>query len=219
MALAALAAAACAGPPQEVGRYDPLNPGQPRVEERTPVRNFEALIGARQLEDDEAWDPLDDQFEVGLGFQIPLLGERSEARLDLADYVDWDFGIRYAFDQSDVSGVSVGQPDRELDAETWDASIGLLVTPGAEEAWIRPYVGVGAALLYTDVEFLGPTGFGRDSSTLFTAYARGGVRFRFRQGQYFGIDARWLFGDDGDVDGLDASAEALSVAFLFGARF
>ncbi|MEM1449295.1 MAG: hypothetical protein AAF957_26320 [Planctomycetota bacterium] len=219
LAAAALLTASCAAwpgerqvPPQVPSEWD-----DGRIEVEKPNRTFDAVLGTRKLEDEAAWAPLGEQAEFGISFQTPFLGTRSEARLDLADYFDWDVSIRFAYDDARVTppmatdSVSVG-------SRTWDVGGGLLFVPFAERTMLQPYVGGGVALLFTDVRWLDGSNVRSDTGAVLAGYLRGGLRIQLTKGRYFGADARWV-SDGADVDGVGASASSLALSFLFGASF
>lgn len=184
--------------------------------EKTGI-TFEFTFGPREFEDEAAWSPLASQREVGIAFQTPLLGVRSEERRDLADYFDWDFGVRYAYGDGRVVPAG-GTESLSLGARTWDVSGGLLFVPISPRAMLQPYLGGGLAILFTDVDVVVGTALQRQSDTFAAGYVRGGLRIQIRRGQYFGVDARWLSGS-ADVEGVGASADATTISFLFGAQF
>ncbi len=223
----ALAAAGCAAPPPEPSptqgllgrdrwygtssRYDYREAGD------TPF-TFDTTIGVRMLADEAAWSPVDDQFEVGLAFQVPLLGPDGYNSGSPLDAVSWDFGFRYAFDESKVSDAG-GTVVSQLDARTYDVAGGLLISPLTRRAPFEPYVGVGVALLFTDIEqeSLGITTSETDS--VISAYVRTGARVDLGRGRHVGFDVRWLSGGGARVDGIGADTEGLSMSFLFGVHF
>lgn len=213
LAAAALLTASCAAWQGEA----PERWEDGRIEVEKPNRTFDAVVGTRKLDDEAAWAPLGEQAELGISFQTPFLGTRSEARLDLADYFDWDLSIRFAFDDARVTPVTGGD-SVSVGSRTWDVGGGLLFVPFAERTLLQPYVGGGVALLFTDVRWLDGSEARRDTGAVLAGYARGGLRIQIHRGRYFGLDARWLSGG-ADVDGVGASASSLALSFVFGAVF
>lgn len=179
---------------------------------------FDTTVGVRMLTEDAAWAPVDDQVDLGLSFQVPLLGPdgyRSESPFRA---VSWDLGFRYAFDDSESTDAA-GTVLSDLDARTYDIAGGLLLSPLTRRAPIEPYVGAGIALLLTDVErqTLGVSASETDSAL--SAYVRTGARIDVGGGQHVGFDVRWLSGGDERIDGIGADAGSLSLSFLFGIHF
>jgi len=184
------------------------------AEARTrPVFRFDTLVGARAFADDRAWEPLDDQLDLGVSYVTPLLGERSVHFDRFSDWLSWDLGIAYAFDRSD-------RADVEVESQIFDLSAGLIFEPPRPDLRLSPYVGAGWTLSFTDFdEEVGGMKF-RERDVVGSPYLRGGMRFRLDPYRHVGVDVRWRApGDDEFVDGVGGSIESTTVALLFGAAF
>lgn len=219
----ALALAACSAPAAPL--QDPMPEsdwvqraiaGDPYIRQLEARSVLDAFVGSRSLSEDGAWAPLDDQFDVGLSWQPPLLGEYRSDNQFLDAALAWDFGFRFAYDRADVPGV--GGND-ELESRTYDLSGGLLLDTGRRDLFVSPYVGAGMALLFTDVERNGPDTPFEERDSVVGGYVRGGARFRLDRRSHVGVDVRWLFGADDAIDGIGASADSVTVSFVMGVRF
>lgn len=177
-----------------------------------PVYSFETLIGSRTMSDEAGWAPLDRQIDIGIAMQTPLLGSNTETLPSVLAGLRWDFGLRYAGD--DASGAG-----GDLRARTIEATGGLMLEPSDRYLILRPYVGGGLSLAFTDVEETVMDEVFDNSDTVTSGYVRGGFRFQFSSKQHFGIDFRYLTGGSNDVDGIGASAESMTISLIFGARF
>lgn len=220
---ALLLAAGCAAAP--AGPKLPVRAGQERPQDRRlsdlissdphltqPAFDFETLIGSRTMADDAGWDPLDRQLDLGIAMQAPLLGTNRETLPPVLSGLRWDLGLRYAQDDVTRGGDS-------LDARTIEATGGLLLEPTDRTLRLWPYVGAGLSLAFTDVEETFADDVFENRDTLTSGYVRGGLRFLFSARQFFGVDLRYLTGGGNDVDGIGATAESMTISFVFGARF
>lgn len=184
------------------------------AEARTrPLFRFDTLIGQRAFDDDLAWEPLDDQLDLGISYVTPLLGDRSVLLDRFSDWWSWDLGIAYAFDRSD-------QGDVEVESQIVDLSAGLLFEPPRPDLRLVPYAGGGWTISFTDFdEEVGGMKF-RERDVIGSPYVRGGLRFRFDAYRHVGVDVRWRApGEDGFVDGVGGSIESTTISLLFGAAF
>lgn len=190
--------------------------GDPYIQATEPQYTFETMLGAREMNSDSAWAPLDDQLNVGISWQPAIYGVRDPDHWLLGRALSWDFGVHYAYDRSDVSGPL--QSGR-FESRTIETSGGLILEPWNPNWRIRPYVGAGFSILFTDVELEGDIDPFREKDTATGGYLRTGARFQWNSRQHFGVDLRWLFGTEDPIDGIGADADAMTVSFIFGARF
>lgn len=177
-----------------------------------PVFRFDTTVGARAFEDDAAWEPLDDQVDLGISFITPFLGIRSVQYDQFTDWLSWDLGIAYAFDSS-------SRGDVEVESQIVDLSAGLIFEP-PRPSRLSPYVGGGWTLSFTDFdEQVGDLTF-RERDVIGSPYVRGGLRFLLDPYRHVGVDVRWRSpGGDEFVDGVGGTIESMTVALLFGASF
>lgn len=190
--------------------------GDPYIRQLEARQVLDAFVGIRSMEDDAAWAPLDDQFDAGLSWQSPLLGERRSRNALLDSALMWDFTARFAYDQADILGL--GGSD-EIETRTWELSGGLILAPWRDEILLSPYVGGGMSLVFTDIERDGlDSPFEERDNTLGT-YVRAGARFDLGQRRHVGVDVRWLTGTDDAIDGIGAGGDSVTVSFVMGMRF
>ncbi|MEC7232039.1 MAG: hypothetical protein VX015_14865 [Planctomycetota bacterium] len=222
----ALAAVGCAAPPaplglevpgaQEEGRIQRAIADDPYVRGLRARSVLDSFVGSRSLDAGEAWSPIDDQVEVGISWQPPLLIDDRSGRSLLDDALAWDFGIRFAYDEADLPGPGGNDV---LRSRTYDLSGGLILDAGRNDLVVSPYVGAGMALLFTNIERAGPDVPFEESDSVVAGYVRGGARLRLDGRSHVGVDVRWLLGADDAIDGVGASADAVTVSFLMGVRF
>ena len=190
-----------------------LDPYIRRLEARSVLDSF---VGSRSLDAGDAWSPLDDQFDVGISWQPPLLLTDRSGPILLEGALAWDFGIRFAYDEADLPGPGGNDV---LRSRTYDLSGGLLLDSGRHDLIVSPYVGAGMALLFTDIERSGSDTPFEERDSVVGGYVRGGARFRLDSRSHIGVDVRWLLGADDALDGIGAGADAVTFSFLMGVRF
>lgn len=214
VALAALALGACAAPPTAPapsatqaarGDYGPRYAAAAygRQEEVLPFQ-IDALIGMRRMRADAAWDPLDEQFELGAALRAPIAA---------SEFVSFDSAIRYSFDSTERAGTQV-------DTQTIEIDLGLVLSLAPPGALVQPYLGAGLAVLFTDFEIDPANGnYARDREADLGRYVRGGLSVEFSPAQLIGVELRYLDGGDANLAGRSASVDSFGVALTFGARF
>lgn len=220
---AALAALGCTAQPvhpplisQESARIRRSITGDPYIRQLQARSVLDSFVGSRALDAEDAWSPLDDQFDVGISWQPRLLGTGRSGRSLLDDALAWDFGIRFAYDEADIPGLGGNDV---LRSRTYDLSGGLILDTGRTDLVVSPYVGAGMALLFTDIERSGPDSPFEENDSVVGGYVRGGARVRLDGRSHVGVDVRWLLGADDAIDGVGAAANAVTVSFLMGIRF
>jgi len=160
-------------------------------------------LGLRDVQDDEAWEPVDDHLDVGVTIRTPIPSATRAA---------FDLGVRYGYDESERGTTEVESQIIELDA-------GLLFAFADPGTLVQPYVGAGLALVFVDNETTVDTAATREREAALGRYLRTGLAVEFRPAQLVGLELRYLDGDDVQLDGRDIALEAYTVALTFGARF
>lgn len=188
----------------------------PYIRQLEPRSVLDAFVGSRSLDAAEAWSPLDDQFDVGISWQQPVVNRRRPSGPFLRDALTWDFGLRFAYDEAELPGL--GGTD-VLRSRTYDLSGGLLLGTGRRDLLISPFVGAGVALLFTNIERSGPATPFEEHDSVLAGYVRGGARFHLDSRSHVGVDVRWLLGAEDAIDGIGAGADAVTVSFLMGLRY
>lgn len=166
--------------------HAPAARSAPAVTEGRPSGLLEVDLGARSLDDDEAWDQI--EHPAVLAFGGTWLG----------DPLGLELGVSLAADSTTVGGVDVTDTFVELSA-------GPRFTFG--EGPLMPYLGVGVALVAVEVE--GEQGglSVSDDDTTAGFYAHGGLIFRIGSVFHIGLDARLLRGSSVQVFGVDTDAD------------
>ncbi len=223
---AALAAVGCATPPapllpegraaQEDDRIQRAIARDPYISQLEARSVLDSFVGSRSLDAGETWSPLDDQLEVGISWQPPLSSDGRAGPWLLDDALAWDFGLRFAFDEADLPGLGGNDV---LRSRTYDLSGGIILDAGQDDLIVSPYVGAGMALLFTDIERVGPDIPFEERDSVVAGYVRGGARLRLDGRRHVGVDVRWLLGADDAIDGVGAGADAVTASFLMGVRF
>ncbi|QDV06981.1 hypothetical protein Poly30_25000 [Planctomycetes bacterium Poly30] len=181
----------------------------------------DTLLGIRQLSDENRWQELDSQPEIGVSVQAPILLDDPTTVVDdrtgLWSALSYDFSVRYAFDRS--STTNGGDAVQSLDSRTIDLSAGLILSPFQYKSRFQPYIGGGVAFLFLDTDLRLGNSVQSDRDTVLTSYLRAGALVEFAYGRHVGVDARWLNNADVMIDGLGADVGALTVSLVFGAQF
>ena len=167
-------------------------------------RQTNLIAGVRSF-DDERWEPLEDQVLFGIDYCEPI-GLRA---------VRLEAGFQYSWDESSASlpgGVGVS-----LHAETFEFSAGLNASYPLGR--LRPYVGGGAALLFSDTKIIDQGAIVRDDDTTMGGYAKGGLLFQVSQIAHIGVEYRKFFGGTISLSNDEVDSDAGQVAIVFGTSF
>ena len=182
---------------------------------------IDTLLGIRQLNDEDRWQELDSQPEIGVSVQVPLVLDDpttvTDDRTGLWSAINYDFGLRYAFDRSTTT--LGGDAVDSLDSRTIDLSAGFILSPFQYTGRFQPYIGGGVAFLFLDTDLRFGNTVRSDRDTVLSSYLRGGALVEFSYGRHVGLDVRWLNNADVMIDGLGADVGALTVSLVFGAHF
>ena len=223
-------------PPMKIGMYSATAPPPqrlnvkgglsrqyryPEVDPNSSPFVVDTHIGLRQMTDDERWGELDNQPEVGVSVQAPLVVDDPTAiedtRTGLLAALSYDFGFRYSFDNSTTT--TQGNIVRDLDSRTFDLTAGLLLSPLRYTSRFQPYLGGGVAFLFTDTDLQNGDTVRTDRDTALSGYIRSGAVVEFAHGRHMGLDVRWLSNADVMTDGIGADIGAVSISIIFGAHF
>lgn len=176
-----------------------------RLMEEEKQKSFDytvlALFGERLLDEDE-WSPADQPFSSNLNFM---------ARTP-ASWLHWDVTVGYGSDE----GTTLVD-DALVDAEVkiWEIDLGLATI------WnlgvLRPYVGIGAAIVNVNAEVnLDGADYSEDDTTV-GGYGRAGLMLKVTDGGgIVGVDVRYLVGTDVSIAGVDTDVDGLQVLASFG---
>ncbi len=166
------------------------------VASRAPVQSTAAgsshlslLLGERWLDHDD-WGPVDDQFVLGVGFDMPLTAIPAQFEANV---------FRSKDESGDVDGIT-----RELSAglrKTFDV---------AEQPKLHPYVGGGLSLIRGEVETPGPD----DHDTSLGLYVHGGAGWDVSPEWQVGLDLRFLFASSIELNGHHGDADYSQLAFF-----
>ena len=220
------ASTACAsGPnPEGIERGRVIEPGPGRFRESELLGypfGFDTHVGIRLLRDDDGLGNLDRQAEGGVSFLVPLIvdnpAELVDSRTGFLGGLNFDIGLRYAFDDSETTVNN--NVEQRVESQTFDISAGLFFSPLQHTSRFQPYVGGGLAFLFIDADLEASGTVRSDRDSVLTSYVRTGARFKFDYGRHVGIDVRWLNDADVRIDGLGADVGAVSVTLVFGADF
>ena len=204
-----------------IGRVTSRGPNRFRESEfhQRPF-SVDSHLGIRTL-DDERFGDLDRQTELGVSFLVPLLlddpNEIEDTRTGFLSLVSYDFGARYAIDNSETT--QGGTVVERLESQTLDFHVGLLVSPFQWRSRFQPYLAGGLAFVFVDTDLNSGGTERSDRDSALTAYLRTGARVRLDYGRHVGLDVRWLNDADVQLDGLGADIGAVSVTVTFGASF
>ncbi|MCE9594068.1 MAG: porin family protein [Planctomycetes bacterium] len=154
------------------------------------------LVGARGL-DEDLWEPVEKQLVLG--------GEFSAVSKE--NGVGYEFGLSVGADSDEVGSIDVT-------GTTLEASGGLRVEFGTDD--VRPYVGVGVALINAEVEADDGSSTVSEDDTSVAAYIHAGVDVPLSERFFIGLDARALLGSDIDLGGVNGDADYFQIGLVFG---
>lgn len=165
--------------------------------------NFGA--GVRTFEDPD-FGALDDQVALTLDYCEPM--RLGALRLE--------GGMHYTYDEAD--GTAGGQ-DVRLKGKTLELSMGVNFCRLVGR--FRPYVGIGASLLFLELR-----GIDVDVDLLFDdqdltagGYAKAGLLFQVSYTSHVGIEVRHFEGGDVTLDGADLGTSSDQLLFVLGTSF
>ena len=167
--------------------------------------NFNIILGARQFDDDESWDPVDEQAVIGANFDfgVPTWP------------VNWVFGGHATNGDESVliEGTSVRVRVR---LSTWEVSTGVVKYWGKRT---RLYLGGGFALINADVDNLprgiAPVGVSAGDTSI-AGYVNGGLIWRIGKLFNVGFDARLLAGSEIEVVDRELDVDYLQAGLILG---
>lgn len=169
--------------------------------------NANFIFGIRQFDEND-WDPVEDQgvFGVDVDFGEP----------------EWPIGLDIGFHVSSAEEDLVNNffflGDVDLKVTVSEVSFGVLKTWKTGKGEVRPFLGGGGSVIKLEAEF-DSTGIGNDfdeDDTTFALYGRGGVYWRIGSRFNIGVDARFLGGNDFEIEGIDFDASYFQVGLLLG---
>lgn len=174
------------------------------------IRQVNTRIGAMDL-DDERWGRLDSPTVLGLDY-VESIG---------LDWFALEGGLTWAYDEAGAiipGGDDAGQRVEESLA-FFEFSAGVLLTPPPGLYRLRPYVGGGASILWTDVDSIVDDALFDDDDNGLGAYAKTGILFQVTDDTHIGIEVRWLDSEAISAGDRRLSLDGMTVAVVFGASF
>jgi opacity protein-like surface antigen len=127
-----------------------------------------------------------------------------------------DAGLQYSWDRGNVD---VGSGIEKLDNYVLEFSVGVRKALDLERLHLRPYVGVGASLLYSRFEGTDGMQMLTDEDGVLGGYGKAGIVFQLTPSQHIGIEYRGVRAADSKVAGVDVGNDYDQLALVFGARF
>jgi len=181
-------------------------PGSPPAEEEAEKRSrFSLLIGGRQLDDEDYWEPLEDHGVFGLEVAGPI-GEAP---------FDWEIGLQVSTSEEEENDIDLAANIAELYA-------GVTWNPIRDGRFV-PYVGAGLSALTARGESTDDVGGGHitiwDDDSGLGWYAHAGVRWMATQTFGVGLDYRVLRGTDLELFQDDVDVDYDQLALVFSAGF
>jgi opacity protein-like surface antigen len=199
------ALASCAAPARAPATVQGRDPAQVPPELAAYDRQVTFGAGLRSMEDED-FGELDGQFALTLDYCEPI--DLGALRLE--------GGMHYSYD--DAHGTSGGESVR-LHGRSFELSLGLNLSHLLGR--VRPYVGVGVALLHLDLR-----GIDEDVDLVFEdeeatvgGYAKGGLLFQVTRTSHLGFEFRHFEGGDVSLDGADLATGYDQFLILLGTSF
>lgn len=204
-ALLFVSCAALPGAPQQFQRTNSLGPS---VFER--IRQVNARIGVLQLED-ERWGALDSPTVFAVDY-VESIG---------VDWLALEGGLGWAYDESRATIPSGPDAGERVDESLafFAFSAGLLASPPPDRWRLRPYIGAGGLLAWSDVDSIVGEELVDDDDNALGGYAKAGLLFQITGGTHIGVEVRWM--DTQSITAGDQSLDldGVTVAIVFGAAF
>lgn len=176
----------------------PVDKGDYRDQDIATVTGF---LGQRNMSDDTAWKPVDEQFTLGMQFDT--------YRPD--DWFGIEAGFMYAKDESNGA---LGQ--------TTEIFLGARKTFTIGETTWHPYLGIGASFIWStfaiDAAPAAPGLLLGDSDESFGFYAHGGVFYTLGRTN-IGVDLRTLQGTDISLAGVSSDGDYVQFGLTVGYGF
>ena len=181
---------------------------------QAPVdRQMHIIVGVRQLDDDD-WDPVDQQFTLGID-SVHIVKGREGVRIGA------EYGIALAHSgEEEVPGV----PGVDVSAFSIEGHFGVRLMPPGDAKDVTPYIGLGLAVQHMLLEFDGPGGNLEFTDTAVAPYIHIGVDVPTGDGSLtWGADIRFLMGSDFEASDqgatLDGDADYVQFALTMGWTF
>jgi hypothetical protein len=205
--LLALALAACAALPPGPPPQGPLQgpPAQPPASDGGWDGNATFALGWRELDDEPAWRPVEEQFAIGI--ELDMRPEDFPLGFELGMVGSYGYEDDINLTAIDVEG-SIGELylGPRLTLELADDVLHLYGGGGVTFAWAQ-YEGI-----------LGSVSIQDDDATV-GAYAHGGVYVAVAEQVRLGFDVRGVFATDVELFGVNTDVDYLQLAFTFGIGF
>ena len=168
---------------------------------RAPTFSMGVLLGGRGL-DNDAWDPVDDQFTFGVDFV---------ARGLAGDLFGLEFGTLWSFDESGPVDFAVG--------ELYAGARLTFVDDDDPSQRVVPYVSGGGTLIGADIQ---QGNLSSEDESTAGYYLRAGLDFRVSPEFGIGLDYRHVGGTDTDLEfagigtsGGDLDYDQVGLTFSF----
>lgn len=168
------------------------------------------MLGQRSLDDDSDWDPVDDQYAVGLEIN-GYFDDHSDN--DAADDDDngregghgYEVGLNYSKDDSS-----------NVEGELIDLYGGYRYTFRPDSDDVHPYLSAGVAVVHADVESDGPGANFSDDDTSPGVYLGVGIGFDVTETARLGLAYRYFFQSDTDIGPIgDSDFEQIMITLGF----
>jgi opacity protein-like surface antigen len=153
-------------------------------------------LGQRHLDEDD-YEPVDGQGTIGFEY----------VREPAGSPLGFEVGLMASGDDDDIAGL-------DIEGRTGEIYGGLRKTFGSDV--VRPYVGLGVAVINSEVEV---EGVAKDDDSSFAGYVHGGLTVDVSSSFAIGLDLRFLFGSDMTIAGVDTDADYGQLALVFAFAF
>jgi len=204
-------------PPILLGLTSALACAAPSAEQRAAAeRRVDLLLGMRfhsdALPDVPDYEDLDQAAAFAVGFTYQ----------GAEDFVGFEFGLGSGLAEDEELRQDPGGLLYDLDLELFSTELygGAVKTFGIGEPF-RPYIGLGLALVALEGEVSSAVLGGSDTQSDYSpaGYLHGGALFDVSPCLALGLDLRWLFGTQLELDDLEVDGDYLQAAFVLGFHF
>ncbi len=168
---------------------------------RSTPHQFSVLLGARTLDNDDIWAPVEDEMVAGMEYS--LVGQ-SGFGLELGGLASGRFDVRVSDDVRATGAV----------AEVYLGLRREFVLGG----W-RPYLGGGGVLLAAGIDNDSGGLIADDEDASAAVYLHGGLLYKVAPSLSLGVDVRLVTGSSLEFEGIEGDADYAQLALVIATSF
>lgn len=169
--------------------------------------DFALLFGTRQMKNESAWSPMNNQTAAGINWTWEPSGS----------IIGFDTAFFYSEDSSTVQ--SGPASSTSLRGETYEFSMGGIKSLYLGGSPLRAYIGAGVGLLSARLSRTNGNYISSGSDTTFGGYGRVGLVYQIAWDGAIGFDYRTMLGTSSNINGYDFDSDYDQFTFYFGTSY